>query len=520
MPSTLAPTPAPPGTDSAHVTHDELDESTAAESDEALADQTAKDIFGSEDNARRTAGLITNFVESWEQHKHDKPPAVWLADEFRRYPDIWTDEEEIVSTAKEVVANVEQANADKASLHDHLDAGKSKASWLAKKIEQGAAAAGASNVGDYAATIDQAIGTANSEMYNVVTTQSGAFNQGSNLDGFIAEQHHVDTFNIDAAAKGSSLRAEALGGQGKNSVDIVIKDGSGKIVRRYQSKYGQDAEATQHHFEKGDYRGQRKLGPADQEGPWNDGIEADGVRSKPLTKEEAKALQEKAQQEQESRQYDWNEVNRIEIAKQFGKAAAVNAALACGFQGARILGRRVWNFVRGKQNPPASEDLREFFESSIKSAGHVGAQTAVSGAVVVAAKSGWINALKHTPVGKIVGIVHVGVENAKVLYKLAKGELSAEQAMDAMGNCTASGVGGIVGAAKGAAIGAAFGGPLGAFVGGVVGGIAGTKIGEAVYEGGKTIVMTAAKVVKNVVEGAVETAKAVGRILNPFNWAS
>lgn len=520
MPSTLAPTPAPPGPDSAQVAHHELDESTAAESDEALADQTAKDLFGSEDNARRTAGLITNFVESWEQHKHDRPPANWLADEFRRYPDIWTDEEEIVSTANEVVASIEQANADKASLHDHLDAGKSKASWLAKKIEQGAAAAGVSNVGDYAATIDQAIETANRKMREAVRTQSGAFNQGPNLDGFIAEQHHVNTFNIDAAAKGSPLRARALGGRGKNSVDVVVEDGSGKIVQRYQSKYGQDAEATQHQFEKGNYRGQRKLGPADQEGPWNDVIEADGVRSKPLTKDEAKALQEDVQQKGEIRRHDWNDATRIEIAKQVGKAAVVNAALACGFQGARILGRRVWNFVRGKQNPPASEDLREFFESSIKSAGHVGVQTAVSGAVVVAAKSGWINALKHTPVGKIVGIVHVGIENAKVLYKLAKGELSGEQAIDAIGNCTASAVGGIVGAAKGAAIGTAVGGPIGTVVGGVVGGIAGNMIGEAVYEGGKTIVKTAAKVVKNVVEGAVETVKAVGRVLNPLNWVS
>ena len=110
---------------------------------EALADRTAEDVFGSEDNARNTAGLITIFVTSWERHKHEKPPAVWLADEFRRYPDIWTGEEEIVSTANEVVAGVEQANADKASLHAHLDARKSKESWLARKIEQGAAAAGA-----------------------------------------------------------------------------------------------------------------------------------------------------------------------------------------------------------------------------------------------------------------------------------------------------------------------------------------------------------------------------------------
>ena len=72
--------------------------------------------------------------------------------------------------------------------------------------------------------------------------------------------------------------------------------------------------------------------------------------------------------------------------------------------------------------------------SSVKSAGHVGAQTAVTGAIVVAAKNGWIKALKNTPVGTIVGIVHVAMENAKVLFKLAKGELNGEEALDAMGN--------------------------------------------------------------------------------------
>ena len=512
-------------TDTPPTAKDELGDSAdpAAESDETLADRAAEDVFGSEDNARNTAGLITSFVSSWERHKHEKTPAVWLADEFRQYPDLWSGEEEIVSTANEVVANVEQANADKASLHAHLDAGKSKASWLARKIEQGAAAAGVANVGDYAAGIDKALETANDQMLKAVSTQSGAINMNPNLDGFIAEQHHADTFNLDAAAKGSPLRAEVLGNQGKNSVDIVIKDGDGNIVRRYQSKYGQDAEATRDLLEKGDYRGQRKLVPSGQEGDIRkstDRIEADGVRSKPLTKNEAKRLQEKAQQEQESRQYEWNDVNRIEIAKSIGKQALVGAAFACGFQGARILGRRLWNFLRGRKNPPASEDLREFFESSVKSAGHVGAQTAVSGAVVVAAKNGWINALKHTPVGKIVGMVQVGMENAKVLFKLAKGELNGEEALDAMGNCTASAVGGLVGAGKGAAVGEVFGGPIGAVIGGVAGGIAGSKIGEAVYEGGKAIVKTAGRVVVDVFEGAVETVKNVGRVLNPLNWAS
>ena len=231
------------------------------------------------------------------------------------------------------------------------------------------------------------------------------------------------------------------------------------------------------------------------------------MHSRPLTKDEAKRLQEKAQQEQESRQYEWNDVNRIEI----GKQALVGAAIACGFQGARILGRRVWHFLRGRENPPASEDLREFFESAVKSAGHVGAQTAVSGAVVVAAKNGWIKVLKDTPAGRIVGIVHVAMENAKVLCKLAKGELNGEEALDAMGNCTASAVGGLVGASKGMAMGATLGLALGP---------PGAMIVEAVYEGGKAVVKTATRAVKGLFEGAAEAAKSVRRMLNPLSWSS
>ena len=492
-------------------------EEAAPASDDALADQAAEEVFGSEDNARNTAGLIASFVTSWERHKHEKAPADWLAAEFRRYPHIWSDEEEILRAAQEVVVNVEQANADKAALHAHLDAGKSQASWLAQKIEQGAAAAGATNVANYAANIDNELKTANNRMLETILNQDGTPNMNPNSDGLIAEQHHVNTFNLDAAAKGSSLRAERLENQGRNSVDIVIGDADGTIVKRYQSKYGADADATRKLFEKGDYRGQRKLVPSGQEGDIQgstDRLEAGGAQSTPLSKEEAKQLQ----LEQEARQYDWNDVNRIEIAKSIGKQTLAAAALACGFQAARILGRRVWNFLRGKENPPASEDLREFFESSIKSAGQVGVKTAVTGAIVVAAKNGWIKVLQHTPVGRIVGIVHVAMENAKVLFKLAKGELNAEEVLDAMGVCTASAIGGLVGAAKGAAVGAMFGGPIGAFLGGIVGGIAGSTIGEAVYEGAKTIVKTARKVVDTVVEGAVETVKSVARALNPLSW--
>ena len=490
---------------------------------DAAADRIAEEVFGGEDNARRTAGLIESFVASWEQHKHEKSPAAWLRDEFRRYPHIWASDAEVVSTANEVVASIEQANEAKASLQAHLEQGKSQASWLANSIERGAAAAGASSVGQYAHEIDGALKKANDGMLKTLTTQGGAMNLGPNLDGFIAEQHHANTFNLDAAAKGSPLHAEVLRNQGKNSVDIVVKDANGHTVRRYQSKYGQDADATRAYFEEGDYRGQRKLVPSGQEGDIpgaTDRIEVDGVSSAELSKEEAKRLQEQAQLEQEFKTYEWNDVNRIEIAKSIGKQSLLAAAIAVAFEGASLLGRRLWNFLTGKPNRPLSEDLEDFFKSSLKSGARVGAQTAVTGAVVVAARNGWIKVLQRTPAGAIAGFVHVAIENAKVLFKLASGELTAEEALDAMGTTTAAAVGGMVGAGKGATVGALFAGPPGALVGGVVGGIAGSKIGEAVWEAYKVIRKTAAKVVADVVEGAVEVASSVLRVLNPLKWTA
>ena len=517
-------THSPPHGASSVSDNDETEANPANDRDEGAGDRVVEDVFGGEENARAATRLIARFVASWEQHKHDKELERWLAEELRQFSGIWASEAAADATAREIVTAVEQANANKASLHAHLNSGQSKASWIAGAIEQGAAATGATNVGTYAARIESTLEAANASILDTVQTQSGAVSMSPNLDGFIAEQHHVDTFNLDAAAKGSPLRAKVLSpeqGQPfrKNSVDVGIYDGGGKLVRRYQAKYGKDAGATRSLFAEGDYRGQRKLVPSDQKSDIpgsTDAIGEGGVRSTPLTKAEAKQRQEQAQLDREARQYDWNDINRIEIAKSIAKQALASAALATGFQGARIAARRIWNYIAGKDNPPASADLREFFQSSVGSAGHVGAQVAVSGAAVVAARNGWIKVLQTTPVGRIANIVYVGMENAKVLYKFAKGELSGEEALDAMGNTTSSAIGALAGAAKGATLGWV-GGPVGIFVGGVVGGMAGSKIGQAVYEGGKVIVKTAAKVVSTVTEGAVQAIKAVGRALNPFN---
>lgn len=500
------------------------------------ADRLAKKVFDGEQNAEKTGHLITRFVASYEQHKNLQPLDQWLTDEFKKYPDIWKNEAEIQSTAIEIITSVQAANDARESLNTHLGKGKSRESWLAKRIEDGAGLSGQASVSSYAATIDATLQQANLDMTKVITNNNGAISKALHLHGFLAEQHHVDTFNINATSQGSAYRARVLNpvpgeGYAKNSMDIGIYDGNGKLVRRYQSKYGQDAESTSKLFEKGDYRGQRKLVPSEQvdqiEGATGT-IEIDGIHSKPMSKAEAKEYQEQAQQQQEAKQYEWNEVNRINIAKSIGKQALIGAGITAGFQGIRILSRRVWNRISGQGNPSASEDLKDFFESSLRGSAHVGVQVAVSGAVVVAVRNGWVGTLlKGTPVGQIANMVSSGMQQAKILYKFAKGEVTSAEALDEASRVTCSTVGGLASAGMGMTHGAALGlalGPVGAvvggFVGGVVGGMAGSKIGELAYEGGKAIVKTAVSAINYVSECAKNVISTVAHALNPLNWFS
>ena len=509
-----------------------IDVITSEEFQQLQADKLAKEC-NQDDQAEKSGNLITVFVNSYEKHKSSMPLDQWLVAEFKHYPGIWRDDAEIEETAKAIIGTVTRSNQDKTSLYTHTDQGKSQASWVAGQIEQGAKAAGITNVGHYAGQIESALEQANADMARTIFTKDGNISQALNLDGFLAEQHHVDTFNLEAAAQGSDFRAKALvpdgTAYGKNSMDIGIYDANGKLVRRYQAKYGQHADATQALWDKGDYRGQQKLVPADQiehlDGA-TDRIEHEGIQSKPLTKAEAKALQEKAQRHEESKTYEWNDVTRGEIAKKIGKQALIGAGMVAGFHGVRVFGRRLWNGLLGKENPSLSADLQDFFQSSVKGATHVGVQVAVSGAIVVSAKNGWLGTvLKNSPAGNLAAIAYLGMENAKALYKFAKGELSGLETVDAMGKTTTSlGVSlaaAGVGMAKGAAYGAVFG-PVGAFAGGLVGGVvagmAGSKVGEYLYEGSKSIAKTAMSMVRSTASAVYSSVASFVSACNPCNW--
>jgi hypothetical protein len=230
------------------------------------------------------------------------PLQEWLEYQFRKYP-VWKDEEDLQQSARDIIETITYNNEQKVAYYEHLESGKSKESYLAKKIEEGAKAANIVQVGQYASAIDQSLREANIVLNQALLTNSGAVNMNPNLHGFVAEQHHVNTFNLDAVAKGSSLRAEMRQSNNANSVDIVIKEGN-KIVKRYQVKYGQNAEDTAKYFKDGTYPGQGKVVPAGQEGKVSNSssrIEAGDVRSKELTYEEAQKIKEAAQIKKKSK---------------------------------------------------------------------------------------------------------------------------------------------------------------------------------------------------------------------------
>lgn len=498
------------------------------ENEEKAADSIVAQLDINEEDYPKIKRTVHEFVSDYAHKDSETTDKQFLVKKFSGYPKLFKDTEEMEKTATDIVETVYSYEKNKQELDAHIASGKRQESWLARKIEQGAGVSGAVSVAQYAQHIDISIKNANDAMMKTIHNLDGSINQNPNLDGLIAEQHHASTFNIDAAVKEKNFRAEPLESNGKNSVDVVVRDERGQIVRKYQSKYGKDAETTEGYFEKGDYRGQRKLVPEGQGDKINNANEKieftdykskhpETIESKPLSKEEAKAKQEQAQKEGKIDEYTWNDANKGVIARKIGGRAALSAAFAVGLQGARIIGRRIWNWATGQENQSVEEDVKEFAESAIKSGASAGLTVATSGALTVAARSGWLGKLlMKTPAGHIAAAACVGIENIKVLYKFAKGELTGEEAIDQAGRATCSVVGGMALGAKGASLGAAIGtvfGPVGTAIGGIagglIGGIAGSTVGEAVFSAGKKIVSFVANGVRTVASGIANAARSV-----------
>lgn len=270
---------------------------------------------------------------------------------------------------------------------------------------------------EYADGIDRAIREANSEMMRVIRTQSGAANMCPNLDGYIAEQAHANSFNINAATKGlKGYHAEVpkAGLLQKNSVDVFIRDPAGHAARRFQAKFGATAKDTIRMInEGGKYPGQRLIVPEEQVEEVRKAFpdrdvssvikSPDGkVSSNPLTKSGAKSMQNNAQSGGALKQTWKNAVDKQVFAKNIAMGAGKAGAIGC------VIGMSVESVASYKKWKKGEITGKEYLKEIGKAGGDSGLTAVGTYAVMVQVEAALATAELSTafvtvPVAFVVG---------------------------------------------------------------------------------------------------------------------
>lgn len=95
-------------------------------------------------------------------------------------------------------------------MNENLDKGKTKESWFAETVMNGSSIAATAEYGQYLQLVSETIENANELMIDTVMTNKYEFSQCKNLDGFIAEQYHVNMFNMKALLNFLSLYCASI----------------------------------------------------------------------------------------------------------------------------------------------------------------------------------------------------------------------------------------------------------------------------------------------------------------------
>lgn len=393
----------------------------------------------------------------------------------------------------------------------------------------------ANSVNNYVDSVNTAIDNANKTMMESVTTKVGVINQNPNLDGFIFEEYHAGTFNIDAAVKQKSYHAEALKPElgetyGKNSIDLIIED-TGKYVKKYSAKAYKNAnESAKAFYDKVTgykYKFQSKLVPTDQTGDIAnsvDKIKFNNVESKGITKAEIKDIQKNLQSGNKTGDTlnFKKDVNTISISKQIGKQAMLNGTMGVGIGMAANIGV---NLITGKE-----VETEEVIEVGIKTGASMGMATAVAGGIRVAVEKKVIptvfsRMLTNNTIGAIAA---ASMDIIGTAFKLGSGEISLGQAVKDVGSSISAGYGAIISSGIGFSGGMALATTIGlgtigtvgtiltgglALAAGAVCGVVGSNIALKIANG-------LGKITEKVVDKAVDIVKSgVNKVKNTVSSA-
>ena len=248
------------------------------------------------------------------------------------------------------------------------------------------------------------------------------------------------TTELSASLQGKNISVSVLESHTANSVDVrAINHDTGQY-QNYQLKFGKDAKATIELLERGNYNNQRIVVPSEQleevqayfkekgsSKTITDHIDAWGTKGKSFTKEEMKALQEKAQREGAAPEMDYSHYQTKDLAMSIGKNAGTMALQAAAVTTGLNVAAKIF---KGEEI-----DADELVEVAIKTGADTSIKTVTAGTLQVAIRKGIIKFIsKATPAGVIANIACVGIENVKVLAKIASGELSVTKCRNRTGS--------------------------------------------------------------------------------------
>jgi hypothetical protein len=485
----------------------------------------------SKEEAKTIRDMFKKYLKSYKEKDENMTDEEWLEWLFKtEIPDI--SDEEAKADSKEIADSIKEYDKNLESVNEAAKRGTSKESWLADKIQESAVGMSVQEYGRRLQGFDDILHVKNAELaqaLSVVEDGEIHINRNPNLDGILAENYIAKTTELSAFAQGKNIRVDVLESHNANSVDVrAINLDTGKY-QNYQLKFGKDAKATIELIERGNYNNQQIVVPTEQleevqahfkakgsNKTITDQIDAWDAKSKKFTKEDLKEIQKSAQEDGIMPTMDYSHYQTKDLAMSIGKNAGAMALQTAAVTTGLTVAQKIF------EGEPVDKD--ELVEVAIKTGADTSVKTVTAGTLQVAVRKGIIKLIpKTTPAGVIANIACVGIENVKILAKIASGDISVTKGLDQMGRTTVSMVGGLWTMAKGAEIGAGVGASLAwipvlgpalpvvtGFVGGMVGYFGGSKLGEGIYNAGKKLASAAKTVAKVAWNGVKNVGRAIG----------
>ena len=193
----------------------------------------------SEKEVKEVNQIYRRFIKKYKESK-DKETKVWLYEQIKQeLPDISDKEAERMS--EDITESIQKYNEDYTDLNKKMKHGITKEKWMSDRITEATKGMSVNLVGQQLDEINNVLEMGNRQMERVVMNMDGSISQNPCLDGYMAEQYHVNSFNAKAVLEGSPHRArvcEPDGAYGKNSVDIAIDNINLAMCRPYKD-FGQ-----------------------------------------------------------------------------------------------------------------------------------------------------------------------------------------------------------------------------------------------------------------------------------------